>query len=325
MKSTKNPTVLLAALLVTLSVPAIAIITASEKTKFDNEIFASKVTTINKVYNQYEASNVTGYSNCIKSNSKDLCLKRMEFISIHFANEYNKKLLNFIADEYGIDTLENKASGRLTAIGVKKTKLEYIVNALNPFTFDKLGLKDGKYSISFKDSDSRVPTIQEAYGMNEMKKGENLLLLNSFNKFVNKDIQDIVENKDEVVSIGGKFAELGLKAQSDAEKEFAIQEVLKLLKLEEADRPYAREIIERELAKESGGSAPTIGKAPALMDTVVDSGKGLFDAASNARNGNEVKEPSNEELYKLITTYNTAFKSVALDLTPIQKETGGKN
>lgn len=215
MKSTKNPTVLLAALLVTLSVPAIAIIATSEEGKSDSEIFASKVATINKVYNQYETSNVTGYSNCIKSHSKDLCLKRMESISIHFANEYNKKLLKLITDEYGIDTLENKASGRLTAIGVKKTKLEYIVNALNPFTFDKLGLNDGKYSISFKEPHSRMPTIQEAYGINQINIGQELILMNSLSKGANKEIKDIVENKDEVVSIGRKFAELGLKTQNE--------------------------------------------------------------------------------------------------------------
>lgn len=334
MKSTKNPTVLLAALLVTLSVPAIAIITASEKTKFDNEIFASKVTTINKVYNQYEASNVTGYSNCIKSHSKDLCLTRMESISIHFANEYNKKLLKLITDEYGIDTLENKASGRLTAIGVKKTKLEYIVNALNPFTFDKLGLNDGKYSISFKDSDSRIPTIQEAYGMNEMKKGEDLLLLSSFNKVVNKDIQDIVENKDEVVSIGSKFAELGLKAQRENNPE--LTDVKKIFELYDV---Y------------SSAASQAVGKSPTAMNTLIDSGKGLFESAkkSNISTDGWNSHDKSLEAYKsimeileleeaqkgasgigkspalmdtlvdsgnafqLISVYNAAFKSVELE------------
>lgn len=104
---------------------------------------------------------------------------------------------------------------------------------------------------------------------------------------------------------------LAYETKNDAEKKFAIQDVLKL--------------IEVELEKDSGGSPPAIGKAPNLMDTLVDSGKGLFNTASTTNNGNNEKELSNEEISKLMTTYNTAFKSVALDLTPFDKETGGKN
>lgn len=232
--------------------------------QIDKDIFASKVSTLNIVYNQYEASNVTGYSNCIKSHSKDLCLTRMESISIHFANEYNKKLLKLITDEYGIDTLENKASGRLTAIGVKKTNLEYIVNTLNPFTFDKLGLNDGKYSISFKQSHSRMPTIQEAYGMNEMRKGENMLLSASLNKGVNKDIKDIAEHKGEVVSIGAKFAELGLKTQEQEGNKVAY------------DMGRLLDLVANE-EKTSG-----LGKSPAVMDTVTYTGTKLFNSYSKA-------------------------------------------
>lgn len=222
MKLTKEQLVTVAALTIFSIINTHLMINISEKSISDSKIFASKVATINKVYNQYETSNVTGYANCIKSNSKELCSKRMESISIHFANEYNKKLLKLITDEYGIETIENKESGRLTAIGVKKTNLEYIVdnivNALNTSTIKNTDSKYSKYSISFKETDSRMPTFAEAYGINEIRKGEEILLSDSLNKGANKDLKDISENKDEVVSIGNKFAELGLKAQLDASK-----------------------------------------------------------------------------------------------------------
>ncbi|MDY4309982.1 hypothetical protein SOX05_08885 [Pseudomonas putida] len=258
----------LVALASVATIAAACIITINNINKdSEKHIFASKVSTINKVYNQYETSNVTGYSNCIKSNSKELCLKRMESISIHFANEYNKKLLKLITDEYGIDTIENKASGRLTAIGVKKTNLEYIAdnipNPLNPFA---IKLTDSKYSISFKETDSRIPTFAEAYGMNEIRKGEEILLSASLNKGASKDIKDIAENKDEVVSIGNKFAELGLKAQLDAYKEIETPDLMKLLELEQANNVN------------SGG----IGKAPSMMDKTVQSGKQFFDTYTKA-------------------------------------------
>lgn len=270
MKLTKEQFVAISALAVFSSIFSIILITASEKEISDNEIFASKVATINKVYNQYETSNVTGYANCIKSNSKELCLKRMESISIHFANEYNKKLLKLITDEYGIETIENKESGRLTAIGVKKTNLEYIVdnivNALNTSTIKNTDSKYSKYSISFKETDSRIPTFAEAYGMNEIRKGEEILLSASINKGENKDLKDIAENKDEVVSIGNKFAELGLKAQLDAYKEIETPDLIKLLELEQANNVN------------SGG----IGKAPSIMDKTIQSGKQLFDTHTKA-------------------------------------------
>lgn len=258
----------LVALASVATIAAASIITINNINKdSEKHIFASKVATINKVYNQYETSNVTGYSNCIKSHSKDLCLKRMESISMHFANEYNKKLLKLITDEYGIDTIENKESGRLTAIGVKKTNLEYIAdnipNPLNPFA---IKLTDSKYSISFKETDSRIPTFAEAYGMNEIRKGEEILLSASINKGENKDLKDIAENKDEVVSIGNKFAELGLKAQLDAYKEIETPDLIKLLELEQANNVN------------SGG----IGKAPSIMDETVQSGKQLFDTHTKA-------------------------------------------
>ncbi|WP_350613326.1 hypothetical protein [Pseudomonas sp. HY7a-MNA-CIBAN-0227] len=295
MKLTKEQTIAMAAFAVFSSIFSIFMIATSEKLISDNEIFASKVATINKVYNQYETSNVTGYSNCIKSHNEDLCLKRMESISIHFANEYNKKLLKLITDEYGIDILENKASGRLTAIGVKKTKLEFIVNALNPFTFDKLGLKDGKYSISFKESDSRIPSNQEAYGVNEMKEVQELILSSPFNKGANKDIQDIAENKDEVVSIGRHFAELGLKAQKEAFHEFDTQDLMRLLELEAAKNAVA-------------GSSGAIGKAPSLMDTVVDSGKELFNTSTSVEHNQKYQD------------YVNAYNSAAIKASEIYKK-----
>ncbi|QUG90727.1 hypothetical protein GR140_18865 [Pseudomonas putida] len=210
------------------AITALSIISINNTNKsIERHIFASKVNTINKVYNQYETSNVTGYSNCIKSHNKDLCLKRMELISIHFANEYNKKLLKLITDEYGIETIENKKSGRLTAIGIIPNNLEFILGG----TYTKL---------------NQYPA--------------------NLNKGANKDLKDISENKDEVVSIGNKFAELGLKAQLDAYKEIETPDLIKLLELEQANNVN------------SGG----IGKSPSIMDKTIQSGKQLFDTHTKA-------------------------------------------
>lgn len=311
MKSTKNPTVLLAALLVTLSVTAIAIITASEKTKFDNEIFASKVATINKVYNQYETINVTGYSNCIKSHSKDLCLTRMESISKHFANEYNSKLLKIVSAEYGIDTIENKESGRVTALGVKKTTLDYMLFGVDYIFSGVANIFDYKRS-------ENLEFLKDEYSLKFYESSTPL----------RKHIQGLAENKDEVVSIGSKFAELGLKAQRENNQE--LTDVKKLLELyavysvgasqavgktptvaekvidsttksnistdgwnshEQSLEAYKNimERLELEEAKNSGaGSASGIGKAPSLMDTLTDSGQRFFD--------NVVLSPYNETI-----------------------------
>lgn len=246
MKSTKNPTVLLAALLVTLSVPAIAIIATSEEGKSDSEIFASKVATINKVYNQYETSNVTGYSNCIKSHSKDLCLKRMEYISIHFANEYNRKLLKLITDEYGIDTLENKASGRLTAIGVKKTTLDYILGGTDI-------ILSGVANIFYDERSKNLAFLKDEYSLKFYESSTPL----------RKHNQALAENKGEVVSIGARFAELGLETQEQG-KEVA-DDIGRLLDLVADEQ------------KTTG-----LGKSPAVMETVTYTGNKLFNSYSKA-------------------------------------------
>lgn len=262
MKSTKNPTVLLAALLVTLSVTAIAIITASEKTKFDNEIFASKVATINKVYNQYETSNVTGYSNCIKSHSKDLCLTRMESISKHFANEYNSKLLKIVSAEYGIDTIENKESGRVTALGVKKTTLDYMLFGVDYIFSGVANIFDYKRS-------ENLEFLKDEYSIKFYESSTPL----------RKHIQGLAENKDEVVSIGSKFAELGLKAQNENSKE--LTEIKHLLDL----------VVAEEERNVGAGNAAPVGKALSLMDTLTDSGQRFFE--------NVMFSPYNEAIIKV--------------------------
>lgn len=270
MKSIKNET-LLAAAIVAVVIAGTVFGYSTYKDKENQEIFASKVITLNKIHNQYEISNVTGYKNCIKLNSEAACIKRMESISKHFANEYNSKLLKIVADEYGIDVIENDASGRQTAIGKKKTTADVIAGvffaSLNVFKFDKLDYLAGKYSIDFNNFDSRIPTLAEAYGMNQIKIGQDLISAHELNSKLNKYAKDFDENKDEVVSISSKFAELGLEAQNEQFKEFDTQDLLRLMELEEA--------------KDSGGSDSAIGKAPALMDTLVKSIEGAITAPEN--------------------------------------------
>lgn len=345
MKLTKTQSVFLAVIIPLTAITALSSIIAIKETyankvyeaaaneaKTDREILNSKIETLNEVNSMYQTSYKTGFSNCIKTNSELTCSKRYKQIANHFSNEYDTKLLKILADQSGIALSEHFATGRITAVS---NTLEY---------------------------DDEIAGLVRYYS-----------------SIVSQDIQDLNNNKDEVVSIGGKFAELGLKAQTshstesiDIEKlsslfknknsneKLLLADLLDVAERAEANGGYTfknkREVVsavtnygKSEMIKDHGiykdhqalktykgimerldleeaqKGAFGVGKAPALMDTVVDSGKALFDTASTTSNGSNVKELSNEELSKLMTTYNTAFKSVALDLTPIDKETGGKN
>lgn len=202
MKLTENEKLRVAALFLTVIAGTAFIYNNTENE--NQEIFASKVITLNKIHNQYEISNVTGYKNCIKLNSEAACIKRMESISIHFANEYNRKLLKLITDEYGIDTLENKASGRLTAIGVKKKTLDYILGGAN-LIFSEVA----NINIFYDKRSENLEFLKDEYSLKFYESSTPL----------RKHIQGLAENKDEVVSIGSKFAELSLKAQNENSKE----------------------------------------------------------------------------------------------------------
>lgn len=203
MKSIKNNEPLgLALALAALLVSVFIFTYNANNTKKDEQIFAEKIITLNKIHNQYEISNVTGYKNCIKLNSESTCLKRMESISKHFANEYNSKLLKIVSAEYGIDTIENKESGRVTALGVKKTTLDYMLFGVDYIFSGVANIFDYKRS-------ENLEFLKDEYSLKFYESSTPL----------RKNIQGLAENKDEVVSIGSKFAELGLKAQNENSKE----------------------------------------------------------------------------------------------------------
>lgn len=290
MKLTKTQSVFLAIIIPLTAITALSSIIAIKETyankayeaaaneaKIDEEIFASKVTTLNKVHNMYEKSNIIGFNNCIKLNPEAVCSKRMKQITNHFDNEYNTKLLKLLAEKSGVALSENGKTGKLTAVGKPST------------------------------NGGGLPYIY----------GKDLYIHKETKETVNTAIQGIYKNKDEVVSIGSKFAELGLKAQRENNQE--LTDVKKLLELyavysvgasqavgktptvaekvidsttksnistdgwnshEQSLEAYKNimERLELEEAKNSGaGSASGIGKAPSLMDTVVESGQRFVD------------------------------------------------
>lgn len=217
--------------------------------KIDEEIFASKVATLNQVHSMYEKSNIIGFNNCIKLNPEAVCSKRMNQITNHFDNEYNTKLLKLLAEKSGVALNENGKTGKLTAVG-------------------KLSTNEG-----------RLPYI------------------------AGKDLYISIETK-EAISIGSKFAELGLKVQHEEgfnpakEGEYGYIEKANhwmeapLKDQDNNSRDQAlkayKSIMERLDLEEAQKGASGIETSPALMDTLTDTGKRFFN--------NAVLSPSNEAI-----------------------------
>lgn len=243
----------------------------------DHKILISKIETLNKVNSMYEASYKTGFENCIKLNPENACAKRFNQITNHFSNEYNTKLLKLLAEQSGIKLSEDITSGRLTAV------------TNTPEHDDEIsGLV--KYYITIVANDS--------------------------------DRQEIIKHKDEVVSIGSKFAELGLEAQnknSETSKFLTqLHEIDKIAKsnggytlrdkedLGVAMKNYGGSQIERSLdlikLAEVTKTSSAIGKAPDLTDTLVNSGKKLFNASISVNNNSQTYKDKIEtpDLMKLL-------------------------
>lgn len=81
-------------------------------------------------------------------------------------------------------------------------------------------------------------------------------LVKYYSNVVSNDKQKIIEHKDEKVSIGSKFAALGLKAQNEQFREFDTQDLLKSIELEEA--------------RNSGGSDSTVGKEKSWVEKTAE-------------------------------------------------------
>lgn len=218
-----------------------------DEAKANHEMLINKIETLNKVNSMYEASYKTGFDNCIKLNPEPACSKRYTHIKNHFSNEYNTKLLQILAEQSGIQLSVNVKTGKVMGVGYE-------------FENDNEPLKyRTTYSVIYNNA--AISSVEE-HRKNEISTNE---LYNRLNKYS----QDFDENKDEVVSIGSKFAELGLKAQRDAIQEFDTQDLIELLEIGDTKNVGA-------------GNAAPVGKAPSLMDTVVASGKGLFGPANKS-------------------------------------------
>lgn len=225
---------------------------AANEAKTDREILISKIETLNEVNSMYQTSYKTGFSNCIKTNPELTCSKKYKQIANHFSNEYDTKLLKILADQSGIALSEHFATGKITAVN---NTLEY---------------------------DDEIAGLVKYYS-------GVVGLETYYSSVANQDIHDFNKNKVEVVSIGSKFAELGLKAQNENSKE--LTDIKRLLDL----------VVAQEERNVGAGNAAPVGKAPSLMDTLTNSGQRFFD--------NVVLSPYNEAIISVSGCHGEELKT----------------